>query len=144
MVDRISSRRVAVNSLFVSINMGMLAFISYVNLGKESGTASWLYAPLSAAGAVLCCLWYRLIKSYRELNHWKHNVLYELEKKLPARPYYVQGQYIRGDGGKMYKPFTYIEVWVPWVFLLIHAGIAIYCVPWAFLWKFCSWVRHVW
>ena len=138
MADRISARRSRVNSFFLTVNTAIIALIGYVNLGAGNEQPSTLYCLTGLAGVVLCYMWYRLIISYRQLNDWKYNVVNELETQLPARPYYVEWKAIvRAGRDKRYKPFTYIEVGVPWVFLSIHAFTILYALPWRLLHFFC-------
>lgn len=139
MADRISSRRAKVNSFFLAVNTGIVTLIGYVHVGSVSNETGDLYWLTGLAGVVLCYLWYQLIMSYRKLNNWKFHVINELESRLPARPYYTEWQEIVKAGqAKRYKPFTYIEVVVPWVFLCIHALVIIYYVPWCLLFRFCG------
>jgi hypothetical protein len=78
------------------------------------------------AGALLCVLWWTLIRSYRDLNTVKFEVIHELEKRLPARLYaYEWEKAEHGKNPDRYKPLTHVEVAVPWVFALFHALIFI-------------------
>src|SRR5690349_5977744 len=64
MADKISERRQSANSYFLSVNTALLAFVGYVTT-KETGEYLWL---LGIAGVALSYLWYRLVRSYRDLN----------------------------------------------------------------------------
>jgi len=132
MTDRISDRRQTANSFFLSINTAIVALVSYVGLcvGK-GGNFSWL---ISCAGMVLCYLWYRLIRSYKDLNSAKFKVIHEMEKDLPFSPYDVEWEKAgRGEDRRLYLPFTHIEINVPWIFFVIHAFVFIWSIgllPW--------------
>ena len=127
MADRISSRRQTANSYFLSINTALLGFVGYINT-KDTGTFLWLVA---AAGITLSYLWYRLIRSYRDLNTAKFNVVHEIEKRLPLSPYDAEWEAMgRGTNPKLYKPFTHIETGVPWVFVVLHALVLLHAFPW--------------
>ena len=87
-----------------------------------------------AAAVVLCFLWYRIIRSYRDLNSAKFKVLHEIEQILPIRPYVAEGEHVgRGKDPKLYLPFTHVERFVPWLFMAFHALLAIAAVPWSHL-----------
>ncbi len=133
MADRISARRQTANSYFLSINTALVGFVGYIT-SKESGDYYWL---LPVAGVALSYLWYRLIRSYRDLNTAKFKVIHEIEKALPLSPYDAEWEAIgRGEQPKLYKPFTHIETGVPWVFILLHVFVFVRTVPWR---SICSW-----
>lgn len=87
MTDRVSSRRQTANSFFLTLNTGLITFVGYAfNSGSTAqGSTSHLIAGL--AGIVVCFLWYRIIKSFRDLNSARFAVIHEIEKLLPLRPY---------------------------------------------------------
>ena len=70
---------------------------------------------------VLSFLWYRLIRSYKDMNSGKFKVIHEIEKQLPLKPYDAEWTALgRGKDPSLYLPFTNIELFVPWVFFAIH------------------------
>jgi hypothetical protein len=128
MADRISARRQSANSYFLTINTGLVGLIGYVTT-KDTSNYLWLMA---GAGIALSYLWYRLIRSYRDLNSGKFKVIHFIEKRLPLSPYDAEREAIgRGEDPKLYKPFTHIEAGVPWVFVLLHAIVFFRMFPWA-------------
>jgi len=128
MADRISSRRQTANSYFLSINTALLGFVGYVGTKDTTGYL-WLVAP---AGIALSYLWYRLIRSYRDLNTAKFKVVHEIEKRLPLSPYDAEWEAMgRGNNPALYKPFTHIETGVPWVFIALHSVALVKSFPWA-------------
>ncbi len=119
MADRISARRQSANSFFLSVNTAIIALVGYINFGDK--IVSNFYWLISLAGMVLCFMWYRLIRSYRDLNSAKFKVIHEMEAVLPVSPYDMEWEKVeRGKNKKLYSPFTHIEIYIPWVFLLIH------------------------
>lgn len=134
MADRVSTRRQSANSYFLSINTGLLGLIGYITT-KDTGQYLWL---LSAAGLALSYLWYRLVRSYRSLNEAKFKVIHAIEKALPISPYDAEWEAMgQGKNPKLYKPFTHIEMGVPWVFLVLHGLVLIRNVPWL---RVCQWL----
>ena len=120
MADRISSRRQSANSFFLSVNTAIIALISYVNLGDKN--VSGFYWLISIAGMAICFMWYRLVRSYKDLNTAKFKVIHEMEAKLPVAPYDLEWEKVgKGENPKLYLPFTHIEICIPWVFFIIHA-----------------------
>jgi len=127
MADRISARRQTANSFFLSINTALLGFSGFVS-AKDAGSYLWLIAT---AGIALSYLWYRLIRSYRDLNTAKFKVVHEIEKRLPLSPYNAEWEAMgRGEDPKLYKPFTHIESGVPWVFVILHLLALLNSFPW--------------
>lgn len=122
MADKISERRQSANSFFLTLNSAIVALVGYVHLSQDTlpsiASFFWLVA---IAGIVLCFLWYRLIRSYKDINSGKFKVIHAIEKQLPLRPYDAEWTALgKGEDSKLYLPFTHIEIYVPWVFLLIH------------------------
>ena len=125
MADHISTRRQAANSFFLTINSAVVALVGYVNIIAESdkGTAIF-YALVALAGMTISYLWYRLVLSYKQLNSGKFKVIHAIEKMLPIRPYDAEWNVLgQGKNPSLYKPFTHIEVVVPWVFFFLHATV---------------------
>ncbi|CAC9641924.1 RipA family octameric membrane protein [bacterium endosymbiont of Bathymodiolus sp. 5 South] len=119
MADRISGRRQSANSFFLSVNTAIIAAVGYVNFSSK--TISEFYCLISFAGIVQCYIWFRLIRSYKDLNSAKFKVIHELESLLPVAPYDTEWNKVEsGRNSKLYLPFTHIEAYIPWVFLVIH------------------------
>ena len=132
MADRVSARRQSANSYFLSVNTALLGFIGYSAI-KDTGEYMWL---LAIAGLALSYLWYRLIRSYRDLNSAKFKVIHAIEKRLPLSLYDAEWEAMEcGKNPKLYKPATHIEIGVPWVFLALHGITLIRTIP---LHKICS------
>ena len=131
MADRISSRRHAANSYFLSVNTALLGFVGYLTT-KEPVQYLWL---LGIAGVCLSFAWQRLILSYQGLNTAKFNVVHAIEKRLPISPYDAEWEAVgRGKNDALYKPFTNVELNVPWVFVVLHAFVILRTVPWKSVW----------
>ena len=127
MADRISSRRQAANSFFLTLNTAIVVFVSYVNFGEaQAGAFYWL---ISIAGMTISFMWYRLIRSYKDLNSAKFKVVHEIESKLPISPYDAEWEAVgRGDNSNLYLPFTHIEIYIPWVYFIIHTFVFLKCM----------------
>jgi len=135
MADNISSRRQTANSFFLTVNTALVALWSSAKhcFGEQALQFIWLVA---LCGIVLCYAWYRLVRSYKDLNSAKFKVIHLIEQGLPLSPYDAEWEAVgRGKNKKLYLPFTHIEIYVPWVFLLIHALAILLTVPWLLLFK---------
>ena len=121
MADRISSRRQTANSFFLTINTTIVGLLGYVQFGRDKTGNPELYWLIGLAGMVLCFFWYRLVRSYRDINSGKFKVIHEIEKRLPLAPYDAEWEMLgKGNNPQLYLPFTNIEVRVPWVFFTLH------------------------
>lgn len=126
MADRISSRRQTSNSFFLSINTALIALIGYSEIKSLFSLPNYLNLIIAIAGMILCYSWFRIIRSYKDLNTAKFKVIHEIEKLLPISPYDAEWEEVgRGNNSKLYLFFTHVEVKIPWVFFSLYALIFI-------------------
>ncbi len=132
MADRISQRRQSANSFFLTLNSVIVALVGYVQLDPTDDKGRPIfYALIALSGIVLSYLWYRLIRSYKDINSGKFTVIHEIESLLPIRPYDAEWTVLgRGERRDLYLPFTHIEVLVPWVFVAVHVFVLLQSLSW--------------
>lgn len=132
MADRISDRRQSANSYFLTINTVIVGLVSYMSFGAGTINNSHLfYSFISVAGMVICYSWYRLIRSYKDMNSGKFKIVHEIEKLLPLSPFDDEWEILgRGKDKNKYLPFTKIEMRIPWIFFTLHAVVLFLSVPW--------------
>lgn len=124
LTDRISERRQTANSFFVGVNTGIVALLGFLGPDRQFVRAERVYFLISVAGVVLCLLWYRIIRSYRDLNTARFAIIHEMEETLPFRPYTAEWQHVgHGNVSRLYKPLTHIETGVPWLFFVLYCGV---------------------
>jgi hypothetical protein len=129
MADKISDRRQSTNTFFLTVNTALIAFLGVVAKLGTDGTSAYPPLPwvlaVSAAGVVLCYAWYRLVRSYKDLNSGKFAVVHALESKLPSSPYHAEWVSVgEGKDPKLYLPFTHVETKIPWVFVALYVAFA--------------------
>ena len=135
MTDRISERREKANSFFLAVNTALIALLAKDAFGASAVAPRVLEVLVPVTGGVLCYLWYRIIRSYRDLNSAKFKVIHAIERQLPLRPYDAEWQSVeRGKNPRLYLPFTHVEIVVPWLFMTFHALLAASAVSWASVW----------
>lgn len=138
MADRISQRRTAANTYFLSVNSAILAFVGYLTSKTEPVDYMWL---LALAGCMLTLFWYNIINSYKNLNTAKWQVVQDIEKRLPISPYDAEWDALqRGKNPRLYRPISHIESWVPGVFCLLHLIVLVRTFPWS---GFAEWFTSV-
>jgi hypothetical protein len=133
MADKISERRQTANSFFLALNSAIISIGGYTAVKETVIIPTGLIWLTAAAGVMISALWFRLILSYRDLNTAKFNVIHQLEKLLPVSPYDAEWQSVgRGEKSWLYRPFSHIELWVPFGFMVIHvlgAKVILNCRP---------------
>jgi hypothetical protein len=123
MADKVSERRATGNAFFLSANALLLS-----GLGLISSSFARLVLPIplpmagvSLAGILLCLVWILLVRSYRQLNTAKFNLICMMEAKLPAAPYKTEWEILTaGKKSKEYRPLTSVEVIIPLIFMILH------------------------
>ena len=133
MADRVSQRRQAANSFYLSINTLLVSGFAY--LGSNSDLAkSTILIPIS--GMLVCKYWNRSILSYKTLNTAKFKVINNIETELIIQPFTDEWSNLDPDGdGKKHNSFYETEKLVPRVFIGIYIVQAIMIVPWGWLWQ---------
>jgi hypothetical protein len=129
--DKVSSRRQSANSFYLTINTAVLAAVGgYLQLDPVSITYPVLFMGAGIVGIALCFLWRRSISSYRNLNNAKFKVIHEVEKLLPIRLFHAEWEAVgHGRDRRRYRPFTQVEIIIPWVFMLVHLAILVLFIP---------------
>lgn len=117
MADRVSQRRQAANNFYLTVNTVLIGATAYLSLPPAK---AGVFA-LGLAGAAICALWIRNIKSYKTLNAAKFEVIHRLEEQMGVTPFKDEWALLDPDGdGRRHNPFHLIERNVPWVFIVVH------------------------
>ncbi|GAB3474198.1 hypothetical protein GCM10027521_02150 [Amycolatopsis cihanbeyliensis] len=121
MADRVSARRALANTFFLALNTSIFTVIGVAWPARLVATPWWLVIPLAALLAE-CAAWFYLVRSYRQLNTAKYQVVGALEERLPASPYWKAEWVALGEGRdrSRYWPLTHLEQWVPVLFGSIY------------------------
>lgn len=131
MADRISARRQNANTFALSVNTALIALVGYVQTQDSTVLKEGFFWSIAVAGLILNFVWYRMVRSYRDLNTAKFLVIHEIEKRLVISPYDAEWEAVgRGKNRKLYLPFTHIEIWIPWIFFALHALILFRSIQW--------------
>lgn len=125
MADRVSARRGAANSFFLTVNTALATLLGSMEL-------RW-YVP--TAGVAFAVAWWSLLKSYRDLNAAKFEIILAMEAPLPVRVYGDEWLRLRREPlrfalkrGRLrpwlaqYRELGRVERVVPWVFALIYVA----------------------
>jgi hypothetical protein len=127
-IEKISDRRLSANNYFIAVNTALLALVGFINQGKIENDYTSLIATVSTAGIIICIIFWFLIRSYKQLNTGKFEVLHKIEEKLPLSLYKFEWQVLKeGKSIQTYFPFSHIEGFIPWVFGFLYIIILIAC-----------------
>ena len=120
--EKISERRVSSNNFLLTVN----AFLVTLN-GFQAAIWNKNYwgVLIPLAGFLVSLTWLRIIISYSNLNAVKFKVIHELEKHLPAALYSYEWQKAELGRGKVYRPMSHLERWIPVVFIILYVVLAI-------------------
>lgn len=118
LADRVSDRRIKTNQYFITLLSGLLVVLSFA-LHKDQQTTLSQYQPyivfsVGLLGIILCLVWQINIRSYRQLNSQKFQVIHDMEKQLPY-PLFTKEWELLGEGKdrKKYLQLSRVEKWVP-------------------------------
>jgi hypothetical protein len=110
--SKTSETRVKINTFFVSINTLIIGSGSFLN-----PTLLLLF------GICINFLWVELIKSYRDLNNAKFQVIHEIEQEL-CHKCFKREQEIYQTIKR--RSVTTIEKWLPYLIMIFYGIMAIY------------------
>lgn len=122
MSDRVSARRQAANTFFLSINTAIILFLGYFN---TIGDIKYFWV-LNLAGLIIAYTWHLYIKASKQLNAGKFKIIHLIEKNLVLRLFDAEWLALgKGKNKKLYKPFSDIEIYIPWIFFGVYAFLLI-------------------
>jgi hypothetical protein len=128
MADKVSERRSLANTFFLTANTAILSTLGIVTaVSAANSVESGFLAFMAAITPVLLCYsWYRMVRSYQQLNTGKFSVIHEIEAKLPLAPYRAEWNALgEGKDPAKYKPLTDVEKWVPLIFAALYVVVAL-------------------
>lgn len=113
MANAVSSRRDTMNNLFVTLNLAIIAAISFLWDIKT--------LALSGAGLMICVIWILFIKNFKELNSEKYKIINEMEMKLPIQAF--KKEWTNLQANKKYIEGTKLEIALPLLLCVIYVAV---------------------
>ena len=111
MANGVSQRRDTMNNLFVTLNIAVIAAVSWMWDVKT--------VFLCVAGLVICVVWLLYINNFKRLNTAKFRVIYDLEERLGVTPF--KDEWVILKKTKRYLEGTKLERILPIAFALGYA-----------------------
>lgn len=115
MTNAVSQRRDAMNNLFVTLNLAIVAAASFIWDAKT--------IMLLVSGIIVCVVWIFFIRNFRELNRAKFEVINKLEQSLPVSAFSDEWQSLKKS--KKYIEGTKLEKVLPYAFCVLYVVIFI-------------------
>lgn len=137
MADRVSARRASANSFFFTVQAGLAvalgAFAVSPAGGQDSNPDRFIVVLAALAGVVIAGAWWLLLRSYRDLNAAKFDVIGRIESQhLPVQAFNDEWDHLEGlrpERWKLgYSEQGRIERAVPLVFLALYATLVVYVI----------------
>ena len=120
--NKISDRRDKANAYFLTLHSFIVGTAGFIYEKAVLPFSCVLLLVGLAFTLTLCWSWHRIVTSYRQLNGVKFKVIAEFEKQLPAMPYGNAEWKMLGEGrdSSRYLPVSYVEQWVPRIFVGLY------------------------
>lgn len=134
MTDKTSDRRNQVNAFFLTMHSVFLTGIGLLNAYSKSLSISskWIIFFPTVLAIYLCYIWWRVGKSYKQLNTAKYHVIGLFEKQLPSGPF-VSAEWTtlgKGENKKLYWSVSALEARICFIFALFYIVGALWFVFW--------------
>jgi hypothetical protein len=115
----------------LTLNTGLLGILGFLLQGANSPLGRTAMVPVAFAGVVIAVLWYRMLRSYLQINAAKYRIIHEMERTLPIRPYDAEWEFMGGgEDPARYTPLTKVQERVPMILAILHGFIAVWALPW--------------
>ena len=121
--DKLSARRLSVNSFFLTLNSFIIGLLGYGKLSFSSTITPEFYWIISILGMTICVVWFKIIHAYKHIMRSKFMVIHRIEQHLPLAAYEAEWQLLRENHG--YQPLTHFEMVVPWIFFVLNLAISL-------------------
>jgi hypothetical protein len=125
MADRTSARRGTANSFFVTVHAALVSLLGFSRPGSAGGGATFDVDYVGVAGLILAITWWLLLRSFRDLNRAKFEVIGNMEGQLPVEVFNDEWKSLKKAEPlpfwkRRYAELGTIERVIPWVFAAIY------------------------
>lgn len=122
MADRVSARRGVANTFFISLQSALVAVVAAVT--KDNPPPSAVLIGICCAGIAVAIAWFLALRSYRDLNKAKFEVINDMEKRLAVQLFTPEWDVLKRDKVKWwrgrYAELSLVEQFIPAVFLGVN------------------------
>ena len=127
LADRVSQRREGANKLYASLLTGILIFLAaFLRYGTGIIPVWLLLIVTGVLGSLFSVSWFIVIRSYRQLNTIKFEVLHKLEEKLAYTFFKREWNLLeKGENKGRYRKLTVVETGLPIIFFLLFLALIV-------------------
>lgn len=112
-IEKNSDRRNSAVKLYIMINAWLLSFMGVIIQTVKLNTLPTIL-PILIVWIAISVIFYYLIKSYKQLNTGKFELIHKIEEKLPLNLYAYEWVVLgEGKDKNKYFPFSHIEKRLP-------------------------------
>ena len=132
LADRVSQRREGANRLYASLLLASALFLAALfRFGAGGLPSDIVVIVVGLVGTALSISWLLVIRSYRQLNRGKLDILQKLEERLAYSFFRLEWEFLgKGSDKRRYLRLTQAEAVLPWMFLVLWIVVVI-----VFLWR---------
>ena len=127
LADRVSQRREGANKLYASLLTGILIFLAaFLRYGTGIIPVWLLLFVTGVLGSLFSVSWFIVIRSYRQLNTIKFEVLHKLEEKLAYTFFKREWNLLeKGENKGRYRKLTVVETGLPIIFSFLFLALIV-------------------
>ncbi len=115
-----NERRQKSNEFFLGLNAAIIGILGYVET-KSIPNANIIFLLVPFVGISIGYCWYKIIKSYSQLNKAKFQVIHTVEQKLPIALFQTEWHVLgKGKDHKKYRPLSDTERFIPITFIALY------------------------
>lgn len=119
--EKNSDRRHSANNHFITINAALVSVLGAIYNIKFFENDFLFKISIAFLGILICFIFGYLIRSYKQLNSGKFEIIHKIEANLPIAMHKYEWDFLgEGKNYKKYYPFSHIEILIPWVFGCIY------------------------
>ncbi len=125
-----NDRRNKANEFFLGLNTAIIGVLGYLETKGHTSNNSiiFLFAPF--VGIAICYSWFQIIKTYRNINRAKFQVIHNVEKSLPISLFETEWELLKkGKKENKYFPLSLTERKIPIIFIFLYMAIFISSLP---------------
>ncbi len=127
MADRVSARRTTANGFFLTLHAAVITAVGFARPTEAAAGHGFAAVITAIAGIALCVAWWLLLRSYRDLNRAKFDVINKLEKQLPVAIFADEWAALKREEPVRwwrgaYTEQGFVERTIPVVFVFIYLG----------------------
>lgn len=118
-----NERRQKSNEFFLGLNAAIIGILGYVET-KTIPNANIIFMLVPFLGISIGYCWYKIIKSYSQLNKAKFKVIHTIEQKLPITLFETEWHILgKGKNIQKYYPLSDTEKLIPVTFMALYIAI---------------------